>query len=619
MGIRINSNRSITKPKHNIDYTARDFDSIKERLVDYVKINYPDTYKDFNASSFGSLMFDLVAYVGDQLAFYTDYIAAESNLVTAQEENSVRDLVTELGGEVDLDATATGDCEITFRVPADADGNPESDYYVNTSLRAGPSSPSFLFATDSGETFTMNDDFMLQENRIDFINTEVADIDGSKVKVFVGRIKVPVSSGQIAQQSATVGNPSSAPRVQIKNNNVTDIMSVTDSEGNEYFQVDSLTSNTVVRSVPNIGANSSKTSSIMKDEPVLRRFVVLRERGKTFLEFPGKSDAKIKQNLIAEPSNLTVKMSGKSTVDGLASVDPTKMVAGDTFGVAPSNTTLTITYKHNIKNNVNVAVGTLNSVLSTGFVFKDEHLLNPSFVNYVKNSVTVRNPDPINGHVSMASTDELKSRHKGTFAAQKRAVTLQDYKTAVYSMPSRYGKIKRASVLRDVNDYRRNLNIYLVAEGPDGKLQSPNQELYKNVKMWVNKRRMISDSVDLFPAYIVNLGIEYDIQTDGTTSRERLMGPIREALYEELTIKAPEIGENFNIAKIWSFIQNFPGVSMVKSVNLVSKTGEGYTGNLYKIKGRLRPMESLYIENDHIWEIKRPADIRMKQFSGRYN
>jgi len=617
MGIRIN-NRAINVPKNFIDYTARDFDTIKQRLVEYVKVNYPDTYQDFNASSFGSLMFDLVSYVGDQLAFYTDYIAAESNLVTAQEENSVRDLAEEHGAEFDLAARVSTTLEMILSIPADANGQPDSTY-LDGVLHAGDSSPFMLLATESGQTFTLDNDITIQDVLVDFTNTEVAEIDGSKVKVFLAKLSIPVTSGQIAQQSTVVGVPTRSPIIEVRHPNVSGIVSVTDSEGNEYHQLDSLTSNSMLKSIPNISDTNTQVSSIMRPEAVMRRFVVRKRRGKTFLEFSFGSANKIKEDAVADPSNLAIKMSGKSTLDGTRSVDPTKLVSNDKLGVSPINTTLTIKYKYNEKSNVNVAAGACNQVLSTGMTFKSEHLLNPSYIKYVRDSIRVRNPNPINGDVSMMSTNEMKHRHRGAFAAQKRAVTLQDYAAAVYAMPPRYGKIKRATVIRDDNDFRRNLNMYIIAEGPDGKLQAPTPSLYANLKTFLNTRRMISDSVDLFPAYIVNLGIEYDIVAEGNTSRERLTGPLRDTLYKELTMNPPEIGEHFNISKVWSIIQNFPGVSMVRSVNLVSKAGTGYEGNLYDTRGKLRPMESLKIDPDHIWEIKRPSDIVMKQYNGKRN
>ena len=80
-----------------IKYTARDFGSIRSDLVDYAKRYYPDSFKDFSDASFGAMMVDTVAYVGDVLSFYLDYAVNESFLDTAVEFDNVVKLSRQLG------------------------------------------------------------------------------------------------------------------------------------------------------------------------------------------------------------------------------------------------------------------------------------------------------------------------------------------------------------------------------------------------------------------------------------------------------------------------------------------------------------------------------------------
>ena len=80
---------NISKKKTPIDYTKRGFNEIKEELKSYVKRYYPNTYKDFNHSSFGSMMLDLISYVGDQLHYYIDHNANEANPVFSKEAENV--------------------------------------------------------------------------------------------------------------------------------------------------------------------------------------------------------------------------------------------------------------------------------------------------------------------------------------------------------------------------------------------------------------------------------------------------------------------------------------------------------------------------------------------------
>ena len=80
-----------------INYTSRDFQTIKSDLIQHAQRYYSDVYKDLNQSSFGSLMLDTVAYVGDVLSFYLDYQVNESFLDTAAEFENIIKLGRQVG------------------------------------------------------------------------------------------------------------------------------------------------------------------------------------------------------------------------------------------------------------------------------------------------------------------------------------------------------------------------------------------------------------------------------------------------------------------------------------------------------------------------------------------
>ena len=73
----------VTRPA--IRYTSREFETIKQDLVSFIKRYYPDTFQDFQEAGFGSMVLDTTAYVGDILSFYLDYSVNESFLDTAGE------------------------------------------------------------------------------------------------------------------------------------------------------------------------------------------------------------------------------------------------------------------------------------------------------------------------------------------------------------------------------------------------------------------------------------------------------------------------------------------------------------------------------------------------------
>ena len=143
--------------KKPINYTSRDFESIKGDLVNYAKRYYPTTFKDFNEASFGALMMDLVAYVGDQLSFYADYQTNESFLDSAIEFGNIVRLAESLGYKYPGAPQSTGQCSFYVIVPANTNTRGPDLNYLPI-MEAGT-----LLGSAGGGTFT------LVEN-VDFTN-----------------------------------------------------------------------------------------------------------------------------------------------------------------------------------------------------------------------------------------------------------------------------------------------------------------------------------------------------------------------------------------------------------------------------------------------------------------
>ena len=116
-------------PKKPIYYTNREFDTIKQSLINYAKRYYANTFQDFNEASFGAMMVDLVSYLGDQLSFYTDYQANESFLDTAIELPNVQRIAKQMGFKQPGAATSTGICNFYILIPASStSGGPDTSY-----------------------------------------------------------------------------------------------------------------------------------------------------------------------------------------------------------------------------------------------------------------------------------------------------------------------------------------------------------------------------------------------------------------------------------------------------------------------------------------------------------
>ena len=154
--------------KPPINYTSRDFNSIKQDLINYAKIYYPNTYKDFNDASFGALMIDMISYVGDIMSFYIDFQTNESLMDSAILEDSIYKIAKQLGYKFSTTPIATGQAAFYVSVPAnDAGTGPNTD--LIPILKAGT-----LLSSDAGASYTLADD-------VDFAksNTQIKVAAGS--------------------------------------------------------------------------------------------------------------------------------------------------------------------------------------------------------------------------------------------------------------------------------------------------------------------------------------------------------------------------------------------------------------------------------------------------------
>ena len=79
---------------------SRDFETIKDDLINYSKTYFPDTYNDFNETSPGMMLMEMSAYVGDVLSFYIDNQYKEMMLPLAEERRNVINLANMLGYKV---------------------------------------------------------------------------------------------------------------------------------------------------------------------------------------------------------------------------------------------------------------------------------------------------------------------------------------------------------------------------------------------------------------------------------------------------------------------------------------------------------------------------------------
>tara|TARA_Y100000593_G_scaffold65221_1_gene120192 strand:- start:23965 stop:25758 length:1794 start_codon:yes stop_codon:yes gene_type:complete len=593
----------MAKKLQPIDYTSRDFDSIRRDLENFAKRYYPDTYKDFNKASFGSLMLDTVAYVGDILSFYLDYQTNESFLETAIEYNNVVRLARQMGYKMNTSPSSYGLLTFYIQIPADsAVGGPDLRYAPV--LQAGST-----FSSTGGGMYTLLED-------VDFAQTTNQVAVGTVVDLspttYIIRAQGRAISGRVSFKEADVGDFERFLQVSLETSNVAEVLSVVDTEGHNYFEVDHLSQNVIYKAIRNTdAATSNSVRNILKAVPVARRFVVERKQGDTFLQFGYGSDSELLSDAVANPASVVLDMNGRDYITD-KDFDPTRLISSDKFGIAPSNTTLRIGFRVNTTNDVNAAVGTIVNNNNPRLRFKSQGSLSQTRRNTVIASLEVTNDEAFVGDVSLPSSDEVKQRVFGYYATQNRAVTIQDYQSICYAMPAKFGAVKRAAIVRDFDEFKRNLNVYVVSEDTSGKLTTANSTLKNNLRSWLLQYKVINDTIDILNATIVNFGINYVVAIDSSANRFSTISKANVALNKYLIRNQYEIGESILITEFYKVLQNVDGIIDVVDLEIVDRSGAGYSDASFSFKEMLSADgRRIHADQNSVFELKFPnVDIK---------
>ena len=590
------------KDKKLIRYTDRDFNSIKEGLVDYARRYYPDIFKDFSEASFGSLMLDTVSYVGDVLSFYLDYQTNESFLDTAVEYNNVIRLGEQAGYKQPLKPNSFGILSMYILVSTDPNGTGPDTNYMPVLVRDSK------FSSDAGQIFTLIED-------VDFANSNNEVVvatrdDAGQPTSFAVKAYGRIISGQEKEEFVQVGEFKKFLTIPVSDPNITEIVSVTDTEGHQYYEVDYLSQDTIFKSIVNKDPGTRElVPSTIVTTSVPRRFTTFNRNGKIFLKFGHGSESALKTDNITHPSNVVLKMHGKD-YETDTTLDPSKLLENDKFGIAPAKTTLRIIYRATTSDNVNVASRGVRTV-SEPFLFFKECATDPGKIDFVRSNLEVVNEDVITGDVSLPTTTELKQRINDVFATQNRAVTAEDYEALIYRMPAKFGRIKRAKIKRDQDSFKRNLNLYIISENVDGHLATSSQVLKNNVKVWLNNYRMINDTIDFLDPRIINIRIKFsavgDFDQDKFEALNVAIAEIQEMFKQQL-----DIGQPIYITEIYDRLNNLEEIVDVTNAKIDSNNGGLYSDDDLDIKdyisadGRI-----LYAPENVIYELKFPnLDIK---------
>lgn len=586
-----------------VNYLSRDFATIKNDLREYAKRYYSEQFSDLSEASLNSFMIDSVAYVGDILSYYLDFQANESFLQTAVDRKNVLNLAFSMGYKNYNSFTTTGKIALYMLIPSDNNLNP--DYSNVPIIKRG----SVVSATN-GNKFLIAEDIIIDSNLIG-TNYVVARTNAiGNPTYFAIKTYIPIISGEIITKDVQIADFVKFNRVFIPDTNIAEIISVVDSEGNEYYEVPSLSQNIVYKSVLNRDSINSQIKYSIKPISALRRFVVENDGLTSFLLFGNKQytpDDDLTVDPVAEPNKFIINKYNNDFLEN-ATFEPNRLLNGDTFGIGPSNTTLTVTYRRNQSENNNANA---NEVIVVRDLITESLNTNvdPDVLSTIVGSIQIVNEEPIVGYSNRLNTDEIRELAGSIFQAQSRAVTARDYEALTYSMPQKFGSIKRCRAERDANSLKNNINLYVISSDVNEMLIQTNTQIKQNLKNWLSSYKIITDTVDIIDTKVINFGIEFSILVDPMLNKLDIRN-LAKAQLELLFSRDPQIGESFNILNIYRELRSVNGILDVKDVKITNKTGLGYSSTQFNIQQNLTSDGNMIIiPKNAIFEIKNSSDI----------
>jgi len=647
MAREIEFGTNIKSVKKDIKYIGREFSTIRSNLIEFAKQYFPTAYNDFNETSPGMMFIEMAAYVGDILNFYIDNQYRESLLHSAEEKKNIFKIVQSMGYKPSLTTPATVIGEFTVEVPAETI---DADTYV-ANLAYAPilTSNSTFNSTTTGTTFRLMDDINFKtSSSFDTRKIEVSQTENDVPTHYKVTKNGVLQSGETYDESFTFQAAKKFDKVILSKENVVEVTSCIDDDGNKWYNVPYLARDTVFEDTENNPVNSPDMSQYKDDTPYLmkliktaRRFTTyVRSDGKTEIRFGAGISTNADEEMVPNPDNVGSSLgTGISKLD--ASFDPSNFLNTKTFGQAPSNTTLTFKYTHGGSSNDNILTNQLDEVDSGNVVLSDEGL-DSTAVQDVKDSLVVTNDVPATGGSSGQNIDEIKLSAMANMATQKRAVTLQDYITRVYSLPQKYGNIAKAHIVQDEQlDQKAGgdgnkptykeisnplaLNLYVLGYDYKRNFVQLNEATKTNLKTYLSQYRVMTDAINIKDAFIINVSIKFSIITQrGNNKNEVLMRAI-ERVKSHFDVKKWQINQPIILSDIAYQISLVKGVASVvppvednpeKAMVLISNkynTDVGYSGNVYDLNAATKEGVIYPSLDPCIFEIKFPdLDIEGK-------
>ena len=664
----INSNKKTFGNAKNINYVGKDFDSLRQNLIEYSKTYFPNSYADFNESSPGMVFIEMASYIGDVLSFYQDSQLKESLLAYASERKNVVALAQAMGYKPKVTTPAVTTLTIYQLVPRKGTGTnniPDDRFYLR--IKEGLEVNS---NTNSNIVFRTTDvvDFSLSGSRE--IDVYSRDGNGEPLQYLVTK-KIQAISAQQLETNITIST-TDYPSITLSDSNIIQIVSVTDNNQNKYYEVPYLAQESIFVEQPNTSANGDLSDSVqnvpyvLEVQKVPHRFAVKTNADNTIdIQFGNGNSSMSDETILPNTKNVGLGLA--NSVQRLnQGIDPSNFLKTNTFGVAPTGQ-LTIKYLVGGGVESNINTGDLTTIRRIEY---DEDLISftgDDLITYqtYKTSVAVENLEPASGGRGSESIEEIRQNALATFGSQNRAVTRQDYIVRALSMPERYGSVAKVYVSPDgeidnnspssilanpqniadftnlvdslkgsaKQDIQKELvkyltqkktatneinnpfaiNMYVLGFDQNKNLTNLNNAVKQNLKTYLGEYRMMTDAVNIMNGFVVNIGCDFEVICYSNYNKREVITSCLNELQNYFNIDNWTFNKPINISEIELILANVEGVMSIPSIKISNLCGGNgnYSPNRYNIEQATKGKIVYPSLDPCIFEVKYPnKDIK---------
>ena len=613
--------------KKDIRYLGRDFNSLKSNLIDFAKTYFPNTYQDFNEAAPGMMFLEMAAYVGDVLSYYTDVTLQESLITHATERQNIINIAQSMGYIPRNKIAAVVKLNVFQLVPSVDDGFgimvPDWRYAlaIDEGMAVSSTSTTNLFRTTEYIDFK----FSSSLDPTEVTPFEINDVTG-EVEFWLLKKSVNAVSGNVTSRSFPIGELVPYRKILLEEPNLIEVLYAMDNDGNKWYNVPYLAQDTIFESVPNIPRNDKFLSEdrggtpyLLKLRRIPRRFTTRQVADGLFEMQFGSGVSNFNEEFLIPNPDLVGSALNNITSGFSNELNPANFLYTKSYGIAPSNTNITFYYSVGGGSGDNVASDNINKI-RTKNVIVDETGLDSVLYQRVVNSLAVTNPEPASGGKNADDLEEIRQNAIAQFASQNRAVTKEDYIIRAYSLPSKFGSISKAYVVKDTelsynmtsaNNFLQNqfgLSFYVLGYDRNNKLTRVNNATKENLKTYLDQYRMLTDAITIKDGYIINIGIEFEIVTRPNQNGNQVILKCIQKLKEYFDVKKWQINQPVVVSNLYTELDKIDGVQTVVNIKINNLHDEslGYSKYVYDIDAATKDGILFPSLDPSMFEIKYP-------------